>query len=413
MLKTIALSVILMSAALVLMSCSQASPVDVNLQQGLAYSDATDGHVLLAYYQFYMDPATGTVDVMPLRLVEMHKNVKPFLLPPSCSDCLIVQVTGPYKNNILPLNVSIKNPTALTGYDVRGILISNDEGAYLNNPDNYTDLFDDGGPITINPFMAYATAIPDRSFAPGVTHSAIYNIFLSKFGKVAVIDYAVDASWPTRAKEPYRIATPFTNGPLDSEGIKEVTLSVDVFAAGNDVDEVLLDASNLGFASLIPLSSAGGTKWETPIKNTNLKPVGAYKCMIKASTASSTKYLYNYFRVNIIEPPKSLNDDVQPIFDTYCTSCHGSAGPPLGLDLSEGNTWLNTVNVNSSQSTTTKRIFPGQPQQSYLVAKLKGIQENPPYNGSGDRMPKTGPPYLTEDEMNVITLWIQQGAANN
>ena len=413
MIRQLTLATIFALITSAIIGCSQGSPVDVSPQAGEAISNAAEGHILWGYYQFAIDPVMGTVEVLPLRLAGVHMNVKQYVLPPNCSDCLIIQPTGPYKDNILPVDVSLKNPTALTGHDVRGILISNDAGLYLANPDNYTDLYDDGGAVTINPFKAYATGIPDRSFAPQALFPASYQIFLSSMGKVSLINYAIDASWPGRAKEPYRVEDPVLDGILDTNGTNDVTLSVDVLAAGNDVDEVLFDATNLGFTSPITMTNTGGNTWEVVFKNTELKPAGQYTCMIKASTASSPKYLYTYFNVTVVVPPTSLQNDVQPIFDNYCIDCHQSVSPPLGLDLSVGNAYSHTVNVASTEAPTFKRINPNNAQLSYLLAKIRGVHMNPPFNGSGGRMPLNGPPYLTMDEINTITMWVMQGANDN
>ena len=263
-------------------------------------------------------------------------------------------------------------------------------------------------------FKAFAAQIPDRSFGPNLSYSAPYNIYLSGMGKVATINYAVDASYPGRAKEPYLITYPNMNGVLDSYGVNEVTLSVVVNAAGDDVDEVVLDASPLGLSSAIALTQIDAETWQTKFKNTELKPAGEYNCWIKASTSSSAQYLYMYFLIIIVQgtAPVSLSDDVQPLYNSYCISCHQSVSPPLDLDLSAGNAWSNTVEVDSVQC-TTKRIKPFFVFQSYVIAKVLGVHAFPPFNGSGDRMPKNGPPYLTDPEIQVINTWIEQGAQDN
>ena len=53
-------------------------------------------------------------------------------------------------------------------------------------------------------------------------------------------------------------------------------------------------------------------------------------------------------------------------------------------------------------------MIPGDPENSYLVQKLRG---DPGIVGL--RMPRNGPPYLTDDQINLIKQWIQDGAKNN
>jgi hypothetical protein len=406
---------IIVIGALVVFGCSQASPVIPTLQPAADRTTDSDEHMLWGYYRFYIDPAGATVSIIPVRQVEKHYNVKTFLNPPNCNDCITIQPTGPYNNQIIPLDITLKNPEAVTGYDVRGILLSDDAGAYLNNPDSYTGLFDNGGLVNINPFKAYAKTETDRAFGPGASFTEHYDIFLSTFGKVAVVDYAVDASWPSRAKEPYDLKFSYSYGALDNYGYQTITIGVEVHADNDDVDEVLIDCSSMGFAQDILFMQTTATEfWEASFENTPLAGTGNYECLLKASTESSAKYLYNYVEITVIEgnPPKSLQNDIQPIFDDNCILCHQSTLPPLGLDLTEGNAYSNTVNVDSEQS-SFKRIAPDVAMDSYLVGKIVGIHQFLPFLGSGDRMPKNGPPYLSTDEIQLIKDWIDQGALDN
>ena len=417
------MSRVIISAAILAMfvfaslGCSQDTPVAAPTQQAVERSSDFDSHVLWGYYRFYIDPVTSTVEVLRVREAEKHWNVKPFLLPPNCSDCVKVKPTGPYENNQFPINVTIKNPEGVAGYDVRGILISNDEGVGLTNADNYTGLFDDGGDVTINPFKAFATEVDKRKFGPGESHSAPYGIYLESFGKVAKIDYAVDANWPGRAKEPYLIGMPMIEGLLDSYGLYEAKVTALVQAAGDDVNEVWLDLSSLGFTEPLPMTETVDDNWESSVfTNEYLSPEGEYRCIIKASTESSAQYLYAFFDVNVYlgSPIISLQDDVQPVFNQHCTACHQTVGPPLELDLSEGNAYANTVGVDSAQS-DLKRVEPGECFMSYLMGKLMpdDIHLSDPFNGDGDRMPKNGPPYVPDDEQSIIWFWIEQGALDN
>jgi len=49
-------------------------------------------------------------------------------------------------------------------------------------------------------------------------------------------------------------------------------------------------------------------------------------------------------------------------------------------------------------------VIPGDPESSYLVRKLEGRDIN------GLRMPRNGPPYLTDGQITVIRRWIEIGA---
>lgn len=50
-------------------------------------------------------------------------------------------------------------------------------------------------------------------------------------------------------------------------------------------------------------------------------------------------------------------------------------------------------------------VVPGNPDASYLAQKLEGLA-----GIVGVRMPRNGPPYLTEGQMVIIRRWIELGA---
>jgi hypothetical protein len=98
------------------------------------------------------------------------------------------------------------------------------------------------------------------------------------------------------------------------------------------------------------------------------------------------------------------------IFSVSCTSCHTDAGrtPAGGLNLTPGSSYGALVNVASSEKAGAVRVIPGDPENSYLVQKLRGDA-----GIVGLRMPRSGPPFLTDDQVNLVKQWIQQGAPNN
>ena len=93
---------------------------------------------------------------------------------------------------------------------------------------------------------------------------------------------------------------------------------------------------------------------------------------------------------------------------TACVACHTNVGrnPSGGLNMA-GDALSALVNVPSRQQAGEILIVPGDPANSYLIKKLKGI------GITGRRMPFNGPPYLTEGQILVIERWIQLGARNN
>jgi mono/diheme cytochrome c family protein len=112
-----------------------------------------------------------------------------------------------------------------------------------------------------------------------------------------------------------------------------------------------------------------------------------------------------------VTPTVSFATQIQAqILTPACTACHSDDGrtPSAGMNLKSGVALANLVNVTSSGKPGATRVIPGNPSGSYLVQKLEGAPDI-----VGLRMPRTGPPYLTDAQVALIRQWIQNGAPNN
>ena len=101
----------------------------------------------------------------------------------------------------------------------------------------------------------------------------------------------------------------------------------------------------------------------------------------------------------------------QQIFNPACVVCHTDDGrtPSGGLNLKNASTsYAALVNVGSTGKSGAVRVIPGNPSGSYLIQKLEGAADI-----VGLRMPRNGPPYLTDAQTQLIRQWIQNGAPNN
>lgn len=102
----------------------------------------------------------------------------------------------------------------------------------------------------------------------------------------------------------------------------------------------------------------------------------------------------------------TLSGNVQPIFTATCASsdaCHADGRPP---DLLPGRTWAATFEVPSIQDPAKLFIAPFDPEGSYVLDKILGIQS------SGARMPLGATP-LDAAQTEAVRAWIREGAANN
>ena len=96
-------------------------------------------------------------------------------------------------------------------------------------------------------------------------------------------------------------------------------------------------------------------------------------------------------RANTEEPTYR---DIKPILQARCVLCHSGPQPPLGLSLDSLEHLL-----KGSQDGPIVRS--GSPSSSKLMNRLKGVSQ--------PRMPMTGPPFLSEEEIALFERWIAGG----
>jgi len=108
-------------------------------------------------------------------------------------------------------------------------------------------------------------------------------------------------------------------------------------------------------------------------------------------------------------PPVSFSRDVTPIISKNCMPCHAEDQfNPSELSLDSYELLMKGGKHGDS-------VRPGKSSESVLVQKLL---ENPPF---GDRMPfdprkkrkKEPMKPLSDEDISIITEWVNQGAKNN
>ena len=95
------------------------------------------------------------------------------------------------------------------------------------------------------------------------------------------------------------------------------------------------------------------------------------------------------------------------IFTPSCAAfgvCHmGAAASADGLNLEDGMTMANVVDVMSTQATSTALVAPGDPDNSYLLIKL-GRGTFPP--GSTQTTMPLGNPVLCDEKIDAVERWV-------
>lgn len=108
-------------------------------------------------------------------------------------------------------------------------------------------------------------------------------------------------------------------------------------------------------------------------------------------------------------PPVSFSKQVMPILNKNCMPCHAEE------QFNPSELSLDSYELLMKGGKNGDSIKPGKASESVFVQKLL---ENPPF---GDRMPfdprkkrkKEPMKPLTDNEIRIITDWVNQGAKNN
>lgn len=112
--------------------------------------------------------------------------------------------------------------------------------------------------------------------------------------------------------------------------------------------------------------------------------------------------------VAVTATPPSYGSDVQPIWDSNCTSCHGVSFPSGDLSLVQGVSRANLVNVAALACPPLVRVQPGSPEGSALFRTISG-------NECGTRMPFSDPGFFDRNPgfLTTIRSWILAGAQDD
>ena len=111
-----------------------------------------------------------------------------------------------------------------------------------------------------------------------------------------------------------------------------------------------------------------------------------------------------------LEP--TLSSIQENIFTPTCarSGCHSAGSASGGLSLADGDSFGELVGTASSEAPTLNRVEAGDPDNSYLLNKLRGTAGD--VGGTDTQMP-LGEAALSDEEIEAIEEWITNGAENN
>jgi hypothetical protein len=342
----------LVAIAFTLLSCAQGNPVIPDqsepqpvVQQQTVVPPAIDNHYLWGYYDFLVDPAKPSIEILPVRAAAGHWNVLKWLEKGPCTDCVSVVNINPTGTGTTEFTVKIDHPfdsPNVTGFDVRGIVMFSGSHAFpvsslttpdrtqgdgeIVNADGYTTLYygatQGSGPNGLQGYMKGKFAsltVPDAKLNGYKRHVSTgfesRNIFLAGDSVSAVYEldmpdtqfifgYAVDASWvpatvipvtnpisdfPPSANcpEPWKIEvseTPIGTGLNTKGGSTKLTIDVYDWQGKDSHQAPIVECPEL-FSGTITASLIADltsySRWEITITNSEQADVGTYKCLMK------------------------------------------------------------------------------------------------------------------------------------
>jgi len=144
-----------------------------------------------------------------------------------------------------------------------------------------------------------------------------------------------------------------------------------------------------------------------------------WKCLIAAAALTFGSAACDEKLSDVAGPTPDLQPTFssiqQNIFNTTdssgrqaCITCHIAGGPGGFMPLTENVSYGNLVGRTSPNKPGAIRVIPGDPDNSYLIQKIEGAP-----GIVGERMPRTGGPFLTSGQISIIRQWIARGANND
>jgi hypothetical protein len=312
----------LISLLSLVFGCSQQASSPLTPSENLSSNELTELHQadlsgldssnreILGMYQIRLFD-DGTYEVGAARLGEIHADVTKMLFPPKCLDCFIAELTD-VVGEIWNFDFTIRNPSNLTGYDCRVVLL-NLAGLTILNPSSYTEAFaypDDSDPI--NPFVVFDTGNGQNKWIPGASATTPVTILRPSGTKFSEINFVIDACYPGNQQDPYRIAEMTAEPPtIDTDGSDSTSLFLNVYDWQSNVNYVTIDLTPIGGSSETEMVKGFGNSWT--LSNVSYKPggLGPGKHQLLVTASSSNQKTYNYLNLLVTGDAEPFSVEIE------------------------------------------------------------------------------------------------------
>jgi len=274
---------------------------------------AAAGRHLMGMWEISYDLNALSCVVTPLRDAQAHYNITQMVQPPSCYHCLTVVVKEYSKAfHVLHVNVKLYNSLGITGYDVRGIIFTDDYGHSLYNADGWTPLYDIPGGKDINPFKAYLADAnpydyPNRGFLGMVQEVMPYHIKIPTPPEFNKIVFAMDASFPGNCEEPYQLDSYSLKGFYQTD-ISDVPgsegyVSIEAHDWQDDITSITFSCPDVIGDTPVECQQGSYNYWTADITNSLGAPPGEYEALFTAhSEGSGDLAMYNLVNLVVKKP---------------------------------------------------------------------------------------------------------------
>jgi len=166
------------------------------------------------------DESSENLIFIPKRNAEGYHNVWPLINPPNCYDCVTIKITSHDPiGKLLTAEVTLKNPTPLNGFYVRGLVIPHQATSLeMLNPHYWWKPADFAPGQTPAPFRIFAVEDNQYRFGPYESHTQEYQFHYGDLNDFSMCEYRVVVRFPKNPGEVRTIHYPFTHGAFTTSG---------------------------------------------------------------------------------------------------------------------------------------------------------------------------------------------------